>query len=81
MVFSKDCAESLFVEINRMKGKDIVIGFIYRSPDCKLRDFILELAKLVSIIFEENKTVFLMGDWNQNLMNRSCHQATGEFLV
>ena len=81
MVFSKDCAESLFVEINRMKGKDIVIGFIYRSPDCKLRDFILELEQLVSIIFEENKTVLLMGDWNQNLMNHSCHQATGEFLV
>ena len=24
--------------------------------------------------------MFLMGDWNLNLMNHSCHQATGEFL-
>ena len=80
LVFSKDCAESLFVEINRTKGKNIVIGVIYRPPDCKLRDFILELAQLVSVISEENKTVFLMSDWNLNLMNHCCHQATGEFL-
>ena len=75
------CIRDRFVEINGMKGKNIVIDFIYRPPDCKLRDFILELEQLVSIIFEENKTVFLIGDWNQNLMNHSCHQATGEFLV
>ena len=38
------------------------------------------MEQLVSIISEENKTMFLMGDWNLNLMNLSCHQATGEFL-
>ena len=58
-----------------------MIGFIYRPPDSKLRDFIIELEQLVCAIFEENKTMFLMGDWNKNLMNHSCHQATGEFLV
>ena len=56
-----------------------MIGVIYR-PNCKLRDFIFELEQLVSAISEENKTVFLMGDWNLNLMNHSCHQATGKFL-
>ena len=118
LVFAKDCAESLFVEINRTMGKDIVIGVIYRppdcnknlvlstrlikpnfcfnlshrrsttvslqtrnSPDCKLRDFILELEQLLSVISEENETVLLMADWNLNLMNHSCHQATCKFLV
>ena len=81
LVFSKDCAESLFVENNRTMVKSIVIRVIYRPPDCKLRDFILELEQLVSVISEENKTVFLMGDWNLNFMNHSCRQATGEFLV
>ena len=69
---------SLFVEINRMKGKNKVIGVIL--PNCKLRDFIFEREQLVSAISQENKTVFLMGDWNLNLMNHSCHQVTGEFL-
>ena len=81
LVFSKDCAESLFVENNRTMVKSIVIGVIYRPPDCKLRDFILELEELVSVISKENKTLFLMGDWNLNFMNLYCHQATGEFLV
>ena len=45
-----------------------------------MRDFILELEQLVSVISEENKIVFLMGDWNLNFMNHSFHQATGEFL-
>ena len=80
LVFIKECAESLFVEINRTKGKNIVIGVIYRPPDCKFRDFILQLEQLVSVISEENKTMLLMGDWNLNLMNHPCHQATGEFL-
>ena len=73
LVFSKACAESLFVEINRTKGKNIVIGVIYRPPDCKLRDFIVELGQLVSVISEENETVFLLSDWNLNLMNHSYH--------
>ena len=81
LVFAKDCAESLFVEINRTMVKDIVIGVIYRPPDCKLRNFILELEQLLSVISEENETVFLMGDWNLNFMNHSCHQATCKFLV
>ena len=81
MVFSKDCAESLLVEISRTVVKDIVIGVICRRPNCKLRDFILELEQLVSVISEDNKTVFLMGDWNLNFMNHSCHQATGDCLV
>ena len=81
LVFSKDCAESLFVENNRKIVKSIVIRVIYRPPDCKLRDFILELEQLVSVISEENKTVFLMGDWNLNFMNHCCRQAIREFLV
>ena len=69
-------AESLFVEINRTKGKNVMIGVIHRPPDCKLRDFIFEQEQLVSAISQENKTVFLMGDWNLNMMNHSFHQAT-----
>ena len=58
LVFSEDCAESLFVEIDRTNGKNIVIGVIYRPPDRKLRDFIFEQEQLVSAISKENKTVF-----------------------
>ena len=78
--FSDGCAESLFVEINRTKEKNIVIGVIYRPPDWKLRDFISELDQLVNVISRENKSVFLLGDYNLDMMKQSTHQATGEFL-
>ena len=49
--------------------KNIVVGVVYRPPDRNLNDFNNELDHLVSIISKENKTVFLLGDWNMNLMN------------
>ena len=53
---------------------------VYRPPDRNLNDFNNELDHLVSIISKENKTVFLLGDWNMNLMNHLHHQATSDFL-
>ena len=80
LAFPSDCAESLFIEINRSKEKNILIGVIYRPPDKNLPQFIIELDQLVDRISKENKPVFLLGDWNVNLMSHSHHQATGEFL-
>ena len=57
-----------------------MIGVIYRPPDWKLRDFISELDQLVNVISRENKSVFLLGDYNLEMMKQSTHQATGEFL-
>ena len=73
LAFSDGCAESLFVEINRTKEKNIVIGVIYRPPDWKLRDFISELDQLVNVISRENKSVFLLGDYNLDMMKQSTH--------
>ena len=53
---------------------------VYRPLDRNLNDFNNELDHLVSIISKENKTVFLLGDWNMNLMNHLHHQATSDFL-
>ena len=36
-------AESLFVEINRTKEKNIIVGIIYRPPDSKLNEFLSDL--------------------------------------
>ena len=57
-------AESLFVEINRTKEKNIIVGIIYRPPDSKLIEFLSDLDLVLGNISKENKLVFLMGDWN-----------------
>lgn len=58
LAFRSDCAESLFIEINRTKEKNILIGVIYRPPDKNLPQFIIELDQLVDRIWRENKPVF-----------------------
>ena len=60
--------------------KNVVIGVVYRPQDRIINDFNQELDQLVSIVSKENKTVFLLGDWNLNLMNHLHHQATSDFL-
>ena len=44
LAFSEDkSAESLFVEINRTKEKNLTVGIIYRPPDSKLNKFLSDL--------------------------------------
>ena len=45
-----------------------VIGVIYRPFAKNLRKFINELDHLNGCISKENKLVFLLGDWNANLI-------------
>ena len=80
LTFVNDCAESLFVEVIRQTEKNIVIGVIHRPPDRNLNEFIGELDQLLSRISKEDKLVYLLADWNINLLCHSNHHATGEFL-
>ena len=57
-----------------------MIGVIYRPPVKSLREFINELDHLIGRISKENKRLFLLGDWNANLISHLHHQTTSEFL-
>ena len=62
LAFPEDkSAESLFVEINRTKEKNIIVGIIYRPPDSKLNEFLSDLDLVLGKISKENNLVFLMG--------------------
>ena len=64
-----DIAESLFVEILRPHGKNIVVGTVYRPPNQRVNDFLSKNNELLEKISRENKICFLMGDFNLNLIN------------
>ena len=70
----------MFVEINRSNENNVIVGIVYRPPDSKLNEFLCDFDLLVEKISKENKLVFLMGDWNLNLIRHHCHKATSEFL-
>ena len=73
--------ESLFVEIEKSKSQNIVVGIVYRPPDQVIRDFNKCIEKILQeITSKENKLLFLMGDFNINLLNNDVHEPTGEFV-
>ena len=73
--------ESTFIEIVNPKKSNIIVGFIYRHPSMDLADFNSNyLNKLLENISKEQKSVFLLGDFNVNLLNYNEHNQTNEFL-
>ena len=69
--------------LNRKKPKksNIIAGVIYRHPSTALTDFNCNyLNKLLENISSEEKSVFLLGDFNVNLLNYNEHNQTNEFL-
>ena len=75
--------ESVFVEIDKDQlgsDKNIVIGTIYRPPGHYLNTFILEIEKIFDVLHKENKTIYIIVDYNINLLNFDTHNPTGSFL-
>ena len=57
--------ESLFIEIEQSKSKNIIVGVIYRPPDQDIKEFNNFADSLLSKITKnDNKLVYIMGDFN-----------------
>ena len=80
-LYKSNQLESNFVEIINHKKTNIVIGCIYRHPSMDLEEFNeCYLGMLLEKLSKENKTVFLMGDFNVDLLKYDKHNLTNEFL-
>ena len=56
-------------------------AFIYRHPSMDLTDFNCNyLNQLLENISKEQKSIFLLGDFNVNLLNYNEHNQTNDFL-
>ena len=73
--------ESTFIEILSPKKANVIAGCIYRHPHMDLNEFNdYYINNLLDKLSKENKTVFLLGDFNIDLLNYSQHSLTNEFL-
>ncbi|XP_072041239.1 uncharacterized protein [Amphiura filiformis] len=73
--------ESLFIEIEKSNSQNIVVGVVYRPPDQNIDEFNKYIdAVLCKITGQENKLLYIMGDFNINLFNDDVHKPTGEFV-
>ena len=78
-IYKKSELES--IEIVNPRKSNIIVGVIYRHPSMDLNDFNCNyLNKLLENISKEQKSVFLLGDFNVNLLNYNEHNQTNEFL-
>ena len=63
------------------KKSNIIVGVIYRHPSVDLTNFNCNyLNQLLENISKEQKSIFLLGDFNVNLLNYNEHNQTNEFL-
>ena len=73
--------ESNFIEVNNPKGKNYLVGCIYRHPSMNQIDFLQNyFVGLLEKINNENKQIILMGDFNFDLLNHEKDPHTETFL-
>ena len=73
--------ESSFIEIPNPKKSHIIIGCIYMHPNMDLDEFNDNyLNTLLDKISKKNKSVFLLGDFNVDVLKYDKHAPTNEFL-
>jgi endonuclease/exonuclease/phosphatase family metal-dependent hydrolase len=61
--------ESTFIEIINSKGKNIIIGCIYKHHTIIPKEFTQEMSMLLTKLSKENKPCYLAGDFNMNLLH------------
>ena len=80
-IYKKNELESTFIEIVNPRKSNITVGVIYRHPFMDLADFNCNyLNKLLENTSKEQKSIFLLGGFNVNLLNYNEHNQTNEFL-
>ena len=60
--------ESTWAEITNKLSRNIVVASIYRHPRYNLTEFISYLEKCLNILTDENKEIYLCGDFNIELL-------------
>lgn len=76
-------AETIFIEVDKsvfQTQSNLVVGLIYRIPDRDVTQFNYNFNEVLNIIKTENKTCYLLGDYNINLLNSETHTPTSDFL-
>ena len=76
----KNLFETKSVEIKQKKGKNILCCCAYRHPGTDVDEFKDDFEKVFQKISKENKLIYLMGDFNFDLLNYETGTGTAGFL-
>ena len=77
----EDEYETLWIEIKTgSKAKNILRCCVYRHPNTDPKKFVDYMDNVFSKLSKANKSVFLMGDFNVNLLSYETHSDTNDFI-
>ena len=80
LVSDDDLCESVFIEICQSVGKNIVIGTMYKPPSINTHTFNAAFDSKISPLLKENKLVYIMGDFNIDLLKYSVDNDVTDFV-
>ena len=81
MMYKPKQLESVFVEICNNINKNVIIGCIYRHPSMDLNEFNEEFINpLMEKLATDNKKLFLVGDFNIDLLKVDVDPPTTNFF-
>lgn len=72
--------ESTFIEIINPKGKNTIIGSIYKHFTISQKDFTDKINQFLTNVSRENKPCYLSGDFNMNLLSIDDDAETERFF-
>ena len=74
--------ETIFIEImNKKNEKNVVVGCVYKHPKLSVDEFNNDfLSPILEKLSFEKKDVYLLGDFNINLLNYETDRQTALFL-
>lgn len=87
-IFQEKMFESMFIKVSLNDNSNIIIGNIYRSPTNlngitpseQLDGFLEILSNILENLDELNCKVYLLGDFNIDLLKFNNHPKTSEFI-
>ena len=81
---NNDDMESVFVELIKdgILGckTNIIVGVIYRPPQKNIVIFTEHINNILSTLKPENKSIYILGDFNIDLFNSESHIDSSEFF-
>ena len=80
ILYKSYALESIFVEIILTNKKNILLGCIYRHPSMEVSDFNENYLIPFMDKIEVNKNIFLLGDFNIDLMNNDVDTHIATYL-
>lgn len=77
-IFNEGSIETIFIELTPKKGKNIIIGTVYRPPNATYEESVDALETIIKTSTRKGKPVYILGDLNYNI--NSITNQTQNFL-